>query len=273
MEVARRHPLAAYFVLAFAITWLLVAPLVAQGVGLISGVPPGWHALGAMGPMTAAFVVAGMEGGGAGARDILTRLTRWRVGAGWFLVAVFSPFLLFALSAVLVRVLGGSWPDLTRTGFGEIVGFSFLAGLLYGVGEETGWRGFVLPRLQRRRGALSATVVLTGFWALWHVPFFFYRFEFGAAQVVGFFVGLLAGAVWLTCLYNSTGGSILMVAAWHTTWNFVNQTAMTASVEVLSTMSVLVMVVAVAVVVLFGPATLSPDARQAAPLPTQPRRA
>ncbi|HEX2728897.1 MAG TPA: hypothetical protein VHM16_04030 [Rubrobacteraceae bacterium] len=61
-----------------------------------------------------------------------------------------------------------------------------------------------------------------------------------------------------------------MVAAWHTTWNFVNQTAMTASVEVLSTMSVLVMVVAVAVVVLFGPATLSPDARQTAPLPTQP---
>ncbi|HEX2728896.1 MAG TPA: CPBP family glutamic-type intramembrane protease [Rubrobacteraceae bacterium] len=150
VEAARRHPLAAYFVLAFAITWLLVAPLVAQGVGLISGVPPGWHALGALGPMAAAFVVAGMEGGGAGAGDLLTRLTRWRVGAGWFLVAVFSPFLLFALSAVLVRVLGGSWPDLTRTGFGEIVGFSFLAGLLYGVGEETGWRGFVLPRLQRR---------------------------------------------------------------------------------------------------------------------------
>lgn len=60
-----------------------------------------------------------------------------------------------------------------------------------------------------------------------------------------------------------------MVAAWHTTWNFVNQAAMIASVEVLSTMSVLVMVAAVAVVVLFGPATLSPDGKQEAPPPAR----
>lgn len=62
-------------------------------------------------------------------------------------------------------------------------------------------------------------------------------------------MGLLAGAIWLTCLYNSTGGSILMVAAWHTTWNLVNQVAMVISVEILSAMSVMVMILAVAVLV------------------------
>jgi len=153
-------------------------------------------------------------------------------------------------------------------GFEDLLGFSFLAGLLYGIGEEAGWRGFALLWLQSGRSALAATLILTVFWALWHTPFFFYRFEFGAVQVIAFFMGLLAGAIWLTCLYNATGGSILMVAAWHTTWNLVNQVAMVVSVEILSAMSVMVMILAIAVVVVFGPATLSPrPSRRCRPSP------
>ena len=178
---------------------------------------------------------------------------------------------LFALSALIVRLLGGTWPDFGRLGFEDHLGFSFLAGLLYGIGEEAGWRGFALPRLQSGRSALAATLILTVFWALWHTPFFFYRFEFGAVQVIGFFMGLLAGAIWLTCLYNATGGSILMVAAWHTTWNLVNQVAMVVSVEILTAMSVMVMILAISVVVVFGPATLSPRPKQEMPSFAPPR--
>ena len=262
MSVIRKHPLVSYFVLAFAATWILVSPLV-----VIETFPRGWHVLGALGPATAALVVTAAVGGRPALAEFAGRILRWRVGAGWFLVSVFSPFLLFVLSTIIVRLLGGPWPDLGRLGPEELIGFSFLAGLLYGVGEESGWRGFALPRLQSGRSALVATLILTVFWALWHIPFFFYRFEFGAVQVVGFFVGLLAGAIWLTCLYNSTGGSILMAAAWHTTWNLVNQIAMVVSVEILSTMSAMVMILAVAVAVVFGPSTLSPRAKQEVPPP------
>jgi hypothetical protein len=50
---------------------------------------------------------------------------RWRVGAGWFLVSVFSPFLIFALSAPVVRLLGGPWPDFGRLGLEDLLGFSW----------------------------------------------------------------------------------------------------------------------------------------------------
>ena len=49
MTAMRRHPLVAYFVLAYAITWVLVFPLVLQGLGLTGElVPSGWHALGGL---------------------------------------------------------------------------------------------------------------------------------------------------------------------------------------------------------------------------------
>ena len=59
-------------------------------------------------------------------------------------------------------------------------------------------------------------------WFFWHTPFFSYRHELGLGGLIGFFLGLLAGAVCLTCPYNSTGGSVLMCVLWHTTFNMVN---------------------------------------------------
>lgn len=258
----RERPLAAFSVLALAATWILVSPLVLSALGVLPvRVPRDWHALGAAGPVLAAFVVAATVGGKAGVRGLLGRMGPWRVGASWALFGTLSPLLLFALSAVILRFSGGPWPDWEAlTGYADL---AWMAGLLlssvaYGLGEEPGWREFALPELQRGRSALFATLILTAVWALWHAPFFLYRYEFGPGQVVGFFLGLFAGAIWLTCLYNATGGSVLMVDVWHTVWNVVNQVAMVVSVGVLSLMSVLVMVGAVAIVVAWTPASLAP---------------
>ncbi|HEX2997386.1 MAG TPA: CPBP family intramembrane glutamic endopeptidase, partial [Anaerolineales bacterium] len=142
--------------------------------------------------------------------------------------------------------------------FAWIGGTLLLSSLAYGFGEEMGWRGFALPHLQHGRSALSATLILAVFWALWHIPMFFYRFEFGVGQVIGFFIGLLSGTIWMTCLYNSTGGSTLSNALWHFVWNIVNIIGLVVSVEAVSVMSALVMVAAVVIVIVWKPERLSP---------------
>jgi membrane protease YdiL (CAAX protease family) len=133
----------------------------------------------------------------------------------------------------------------------------------YGIGEETGWRGFLLPRLQGNRSALSATARLTLIWAGWHLPAFFFREGYvglGAAGVVGFLFGLAAGAVVLTALYNASNGSILVAALWHGSWNWV-ATSDGLQGPWVAVMTALIMVVAPVLIWVWGPGELAPRPR------------
>jgi membrane protease YdiL (CAAX protease family) len=128
-----------------------------------------------------------------------------------------------------------------------------VASLFYGLGEEAGWRGFLLPRLMQRGSALVATLAVAVVWAAWHAPFFAYRFDFsGPSTVVGFFVAMAAGALWLTFLYLSTGGSVLAVAAWHAVWNVANLIAAEMSDLVLGVLNGAMIVLGFGVLLVVG---------------------
>ena len=173
IALIRRHPLLTFFALACAISWLIWAPLWLPHFG-VTGLPvlPFHHALGALGPITAAVLVSGVEAGRAGPLDLLRRMGLWRHRVSWIVFALGGPLVMFAL-AELVAWLAGSGP-ISLAGFGisrEFPQFSALGFLVYnvvtfGFGEETGWRGFALPRLQARHGALASTLLLTAGWAL-----------------------------------------------------------------------------------------------------------
>lgn len=258
-ELVRNHPVVTFFLLAILVTWVAVAPLVLAALGVLSVRVPGWyHAVGAAGPLVAAVVVTAVTAGRTDVRALLASPFRWRLPWRWLVVAAVSPLAILA-AAVVVTVFDGARVDPASAGpFAPWFAGSLLSAVAYGVGEEVGWRGFALPRLQTDRTALRATALLTVAWAVWHAPFFLYRFEFGPVQVVGFFVGLFAGAVWLTALFNGTRGSVFAVAAWHTVWNVVNQVALVAAPDSVVVMTTIVMGLAVLVVFVWKPGTLSP---------------
>ena len=90
-----RHPLAAYFALAYGLSWLIMVPAgLALGLGLL---PEDARALGLLnnltvyGPAIAALIVTAVTSGRAGVAQLLRRLVQWRVGAGWYLVVLFGP--------------------------------------------------------------------------------------------------------------------------------------------------------------------------------------
>jgi membrane protease YdiL (CAAX protease family) len=119
------------------------------------------------------------------------------------------------------------------------------------LGEEIGWRGFVLPGLQKSMSVQRATLLLALLWSLWHMPAFFYLDTIenlgGLIIIPGFIVGVLFGAVLLTWLYNGSGGSIFIVAVWHALFDLV--TASEAGqdiVPILTTMGVILWALLVA---------------------------
>ena len=251
--------LVAYFILAYAISWAIAIPLALAKQGVIRPIFPQWfHYLVAYGPILSALILTWSTQGPEGLRDIWGRMTKWRVGAIWWLSAL-SPVLIGLLSALAINVLTANKISLSNLGVVQFlpplgIGALPLWILTFGFGEETGWRGYALPRLQKSHSALYATTILTFFWALWHFPQFFYLFDPSIA--IGWAIGLYAGAIVFTWLLNSTEGSILIAAVFHGCFNYVTSADAGGGLlgEIVST---LVMIWAVLVVIIYKPKTLS----------------
>lgn len=216
--------LIAYVALALALSWTIWAPLWLPAFG-VTGLPvvPFHHMLGAFGPLLAALIVTLASRGWLAMRAFLRSLVdpgpRWYVGVA----ALLLPFAILAIGAV-VATIGGeqvSFAELGRSSeFPNLSAPAFFACnlLTFGYGEEAGWRGFALPRLQSRHSALVATLILTAIWASWHLPLFLYRPGYVGMDlggIAGWLMSLLTGAVLLTVLYNASRGSILVVAVFH----------------------------------------------------------
>jgi len=227
--------LVAFFVLAYALSWAWVIPLAVthQVVDRGQGWPTHYPAL--FGPAVAAFLVVAATTGRRGIAELLRRVVLWRVGWRWWLVA-FSPLAFLGIAVLGAWVSGLSLPRLADFGLysgvpaAGLLGFLLLiiVGAIVGAfGEEIGWRGFALPRLQHRFSPLVASLILAALWFAWHLPLFFvvasYR-AFGVVDYVGFVIGLSCGAIVLTWVYNRSGGSILLVALWHGVFNVVSGT-------------------------------------------------
>ena len=267
----KEHRLVVYFVTAFGISWILWIPLVASAHGLLGGgnAFSYFHLLGSLGPLLAAVLVTGIAGGAAGLRELGARMIKWRVGLLWWALALFGPAALYGLSAVLLRLFSGVWPDMSQ--FGQTDEYPQLGLMLfwivniafYGFGEETGWRGFALPRLQRTHSALVASLVLSAFWALWHVPLFFALPTFmnmGIGGTIGWVMFMVTGSIVLTWLYNSTRGSILILAVFHGTLDIVINSP--APVTLATVSGMLFTVLGVLVLLVAGPASLSRSGKQ-----------
>jgi len=183
------------------------------------------------------------------------------------LVAV-SPLALFLVALSIDSLISSTQFSFNLFGrLQEIPGIMGVVGwiimiLTFGLGEETGWRGFALPRLQNTRSASKATLMLIAIWLGWHLPVFFYKesfIEMGAFGAIGWAVSLAFGAVVLTWLYNSAKGSILMVAIWHGTFNAAVSSG-EGNVSMIA--SVLVIIWAVVIQRLMGPENLSKSRKQ-----------
>lgn len=190
-------------------------------------------------------------------------------GLAYIVLALFAPFLLNLAAFMLQWWQTGIWGDISRMGVSrEFPAFNLLSFFLYnvlffGFGEEVGWRGFALPRLQKRFNALSATLMLTFFWAAWHIPMFFYRpgyTNMDISGIVGWIASLLTGSVLLTWFFNSSRGSLMACAIFHATID-IAFTSDFATSEIVQLTGMFITIWGVIVILVFKPAHLSLNER------------
>ena len=222
-DFLKRHSLVIGIMLMFLLTWpidLANAGVMPFQVPFIVYIFLGW------GFIVAALVMTGLTLGKNGILALLKRYLIWRVDVKWYLVAF---FLIPALSflAILLNAAFTKTPiDFSTVLAYEIFGPS--ANLLLLIvpfflfdaianGEELGWRGYVLPRLQAKYNALTATLILAVIWAAWHIPKFVTHGDTGT--VLWFTVDVIAKSILLTWMFNNTRGSMLLVTLFHASFN------------------------------------------------------
>jgi membrane protease YdiL (CAAX protease family) len=160
-----RHPLVAFFAVAYVFSWVLFATAAFMSGGALAAVA---LYVGVFGPAIAAVVVTVLSGGSA--RAFVRSWFRVRAPLRWYLGLLAFP-MVFVTLVQLGFVLAGESVDSSLLGE-RLAGYlpALLIWTLAAIGEEPGWRGFALGRLQERWTPVRATLVLGSLWALWHLP-------------------------------------------------------------------------------------------------------
>jgi len=210
---------------AIGISWLCWLPLVAadHGIGPVApSVAPLLILLGTFGPFFAAVGMVSRRSGFRGLGAFIGQAFRWRAGLQWYAAALLAPALI-RIVVLYVHVLkGGTVPDLSDATRWLAVPSTFFFVLLIGgpTGEEFGWRGFLLPRVQPVAGVLWGSVVIGVISTLWHLPLFWIPDTAQSHLPFALFaVRTVALSIVSTWLYNGTRRSLLFVLLFHASLN------------------------------------------------------
>jgi membrane protease YdiL (CAAX protease family) len=212
--------------LTFVLTWMVATPVFVFSPELTRegrSVSVGLVVVSALIALIPAFIVSSAFSRTPGVRALLEPLVKPRGHVVWYITAVLIVPALLALSMVLMLVLGkeitapripvdGGWPNILM-----LVTLSAAYRFFYAnaCGEEPGWRGFALPRLQARFSPLVANLVLAFFWALWHLPLPQARGLASPVAFLEYYVGTLAHCIMIAWLFNHTRGGILAAGLLH----------------------------------------------------------
>jgi membrane protease YdiL (CAAX protease family) len=162
-----RHPVAAYFLLTFAVSWLgafaVAAPHLLRGEAIPKFAGLMMFPAMLLGPSVVGIVLTGLVDGSNGLRDLFARMRRIRFPARWYAALLIPPALVLTVLFCMKTFVS---PDFAPNRFW--IGISF--GLVAGFFEEIGWMGYVFPKMRRKENAMAPAILLGLLWGAWHIP-------------------------------------------------------------------------------------------------------
>jgi membrane protease YdiL (CAAX protease family) len=262
-----RHSLVIGIVLMFLLTW----PIDLANAGVLPfQVPFAVYILLGWGFILASLIMTGSTLGKGAVIALLKRFLLWRVRWQWYLVAFLFYPALFGFAVLLNAAFTQTPIDFSTVMANQIFGtpaslpvfiLPFFVFDALANGEEMGWRGYVLPRLQAKHSALVSSLILGAVWGLWHLPKYLAPGDRGSFALG--MVKVLADAILYTWLYNSTKGSLLLTTVFHASGNTAGvflpmaNTASGSNMGALAFAIALESIAVIAVTGIAGPARLS----------------
>ena len=216
------------------ISFVILSYILGAGISfLVVGgyMPSGLILLAASSASLSAIVIASIISGKTGVKKLLGQLLIWRTGIKWWLVVLFFLVPTTLIGFYFTGLVIGSPLDPSKfMPLYTIIPMIIVYFITAGLGEEIGWRGFMLPRLQAKYNALVASIIISVIWGIWHFPLFLYSFpgaehmvytqwtaKYGIVVALFFFIlfNQLPWSILYTWVYNNTKGSLLLICLFH----------------------------------------------------------
>ena len=227
----RQHPLFSFFFMAYAFSWIILIPYVLSEWSILpkASFYNLFFILHTFGPAVSAYIMFRITEGKAGWLDVRNRIKQVRAGWVWY------AFILLGIPALIllgILVLPGAPASFQGLPHNFLVSYPFVFILIFfgggPLGEEIGWRGFALPRMQSRYGPLKATLLLGVLWTFWHLEDFLTASQGGGPgtglsafyfHLPIFLVMVMALAIIMTWVFNHTGGSVFIAILLHASYD------------------------------------------------------
>jgi len=228
-SIMRKHPLFAFFFLAYAISWILTVPFILSEWGVLHGDMTILFVVKSFGPFAAALIMTGLLEGKEGVKRFRKQVKLKGGCLAWYLLILLG---IPALIILGILVQPGKLDGFLGLTPALLISYPiYFVAVFFGggpLGEEPGWRGFALPRMQKSYGPLVGTLLLAVLWTCWHLPDFLTSAQGGgpgtwrpafAANFPIFLALVTSLAIIFTWLYNRNRGSIFMLILAHASVN------------------------------------------------------
>ncbi len=223
----RRYPIGSFLFINYLISWLFLYPSY-QLILKEDSIPPLAliGLIGAYGPSIASIIVQWVIDKKS-LKGLLKRIvmvkTKWQL----IVFIVVFPLIIYGISYVIsALVFNGDLTVNWRQGLSSIP-FWFLVALPFGpMGEELGWRGFMLPRLLEKYSIVKSTIYVGLAWGMWHLASFTFP---GAAipeflpvsiwTILLFCLNTISLSLIYTYVHLKSGGSVFYAILLHAFFN------------------------------------------------------
>lgn len=196
LDFAKKSSIALYCV-------ILVFATVALAILDFSGINKSSIYASQLAPALAAILVSGILSGQPGVKSLMSKLTLWNIKLKWYIVSIVIPIIMATANVIY-------------TGFriNAVTAITVVGVIIGCIGEELGWRGFLLPQLQKKHNPLKSSFAVGILWEIWHLPLrivILYTGDIPTFLItyVTLAMATMALSITLTSIYNNAKESIV----------------------------------------------------------------